>query len=552
MFSDLRKLRFIFYSLWLLVNFLQAGFTSLLYDEAYYWICSFHIDWGHYYYPPFNDLFIQAGYFFLKNEAGVRLFFVLGSTLAIYLIEKLTFKEDLVLFYSMVASLLFFQIAGIIAAPDIPLFLFSVIFYTRFKKYLESDSLFNGLILGLITAILLYIKYHAILVIGFSFLFNLPVLYKRRSAYLWVISAMVFYLPHIYWQISNNFPTLLFHIAERPGAGFMKWRNLSDYLPGQLLLTGPVISIFLWYAVFKIKLHTRFEKTLRFNLFGMYIFFFLISFYHHIEVNWTITGLIPLLLLSHSYIAGKPGIRRWIFRTLPLSLLIILAFRLYLIFPQVLPESRFARELHGYKEWAAEMKEFSSGDPVVFLGRYQIPSIYAFYAKDPSVYSFSPRQKNDYLYFPTEDSLQGKAVIVFSSSNIDNKMDSLQTGRGIWFVKRVERFRSHNRLWFKVMEDSITVAGNQVSVPVEILNPYPGPLNFAKSEEDSVTIGYQLFKEGRVVDIRPGEMDAGVINDASKFTIHFKIEENHAEKMQLLLKSGWFPPNEVSKPFYIK
>ncbi|MEM7381393.1 MAG: 4-amino-4-deoxy-L-arabinose transferase, partial [Bacteroidota bacterium] len=55
-----------------LINLLQAAFTELLFDEAYYWHYSREMAWGYFDHPPMVALLIRIGSIFFDGELGVR------------------------------------------------------------------------------------------------------------------------------------------------------------------------------------------------------------------------------------------------------------------------------------------------------------------------------------------------------------------------------------------------------------------------------------------------------------------------------------------------
>ena len=57
----------------LLRNLLQAHFTELIFDEAYYWYYAKEMAWGYFDHPPMVALLIKIGSFFFNGELGVRL-----------------------------------------------------------------------------------------------------------------------------------------------------------------------------------------------------------------------------------------------------------------------------------------------------------------------------------------------------------------------------------------------------------------------------------------------------------------------------------------------
>ena len=56
----------------LVLNLLQAYFTELIFDEAYYWYYSQNLDWGYFDHPPMVAWLIKASSYFFDGELGVR------------------------------------------------------------------------------------------------------------------------------------------------------------------------------------------------------------------------------------------------------------------------------------------------------------------------------------------------------------------------------------------------------------------------------------------------------------------------------------------------
>src|SRR5690349_8930417 len=178
-----RYQRLIFYSLWLLLALMQSGLTELQDDEAYYWVYSQYPAWGYFDHPPMIALLIKAGYGIFHNELGVRLFCVLLNMLTLFIIEQLLEKKNTALFYAIALSLAVFQLAGFLAVPDTPLLFFTALFYFCYRKFLEKTNWVNTILLGIVMALLMYSKYHGVLIILFTILSNLSLL-KRVHIYL--------------------------------------------------------------------------------------------------------------------------------------------------------------------------------------------------------------------------------------------------------------------------------------------------------------------------------------------------------------------------------
>ena len=73
------KLLGIFILGWVLVNLLQATFTGLYPDEAYYWVYSRHLQWGYFDHPPMVALMVKFGELFHHGYLFTRLGTVLLS-----------------------------------------------------------------------------------------------------------------------------------------------------------------------------------------------------------------------------------------------------------------------------------------------------------------------------------------------------------------------------------------------------------------------------------------------------------------------------------------
>lgn len=541
-------IRILFYASWLIINLIQAGLTNLIYDEAYYWVCSREIDWGHFYAPPFIDLLIQAGYAAFQSELGVRLFFVLMGTAGIFLLEKLLIRDDLLLYYAVLSSLVFMQVIGILAAPDIPLFFFTISFYLLFRKLIEKESLPVIILLAINTALLLYTKYHGLMIILFTFFANLRFLLRKWRTYLWILLAVLLFIPHIIWQFRHGFPTIVFHLFERPGGGPFELRNLLDYIPGQILFAGPFISIIMIIALFRFKPENRFERTLFFNLLAMYGFFFLISFYHHIEMNWTVIGIPPLIILSHKVMSDNIKFQKWVYPIVIPSVVVALVFRMILIFPEQIPVTRIRNELSGHAEWAASIKKSAGDLPVVFISRYQPASIYSFYSGGDKTYTLNPGQKSDFDLFGYEEQLQGKSVYMVAGWKLNASSDTIDTGKGVLFGTKVENFRSYKRIKLEVrQEESASPDRNEKKFLVKWINPYPYDITFVENPSIHSSLGFRLYKDNELIKQNEAIMPAEEIPFNRTIEISIRIENPVDYELQFFLKTGYDLPHPVSR-----
>ncbi|MBL0234007.1 MAG: glycosyltransferase family 39 protein [Chitinophagaceae bacterium] len=420
--------RSIFLLSWLTLTLMQAGLTELQDDEAYYWVFSKFPDWGYFDHPPMTAILIKAGYFLSGSVLGVRLLFVLLNLLTLLIAEKLTEQKNPFLFYGIVLSIAVLHLAGFYAVPDTALIFFTAVFFWRYRSFMISASFLNTICLGLSIALLFYTKYHALLIVLFTLLSNMR-LFFRAKAWLAVLVAFILFTPHILWEYSHDWVSIRYHLFES-NVNAYKISFTSDYLLGQLLLAGPIAGIILIPAAFLLNPSTYTEKAMKYTLIGLYIFFFCSSFRGKVEPNWTSAGLVPLIILAHRSLQQRPVLLKWLWRIVPLSILLILFGRIIMI-EDLLPVRAIQQRFHTWKKWPEEMKTRTKGLPVIFSNSYQRASKYWFYSGQ-TTYSQNhcSEHKNNYNYWPIEEALLGQPVYFMDLYGMDRFKDSLQTPLG--------------------------------------------------------------------------------------------------------------------------
>jgi hypothetical protein len=456
--------RIAFYTSWIILGLIQSRFTDLLDDEAYYWVYSKFLDWGYFDHPPMTAVLIKMGYSIFQNELGVRLFFLLLNVLSLLIIEELIDKKNLFLFYAITLSLAVLQISGFVAVPDTPLILFTALFFFCYKKFLQQSSLLNSFLLGLVTAALLYSKYHAVLIVLFVLLSNLK-LFIRYQTYLAGLVALVFFSPHLWWQYQHDWISFRYHLFES-NVNAYKFSFTLEYIGGQILLAGPIAGSILLPAAFLYRTKNVFEKALKFTLAGIYIFFLLSSFRGKVEANWTSPAIVPLIILSYNFLVEKNtpiaiGGRKWLFRLLPITLVLVLIARIIMIV-DVLPSKELKKRYHGWRGWPKLMTEKTKGLPVVFENSYQRASKYWFYSGQIT-YSLNwyRERRNNYDFWPIEDSLLGKPVFILDVHNLDSFPNKMETSIGTLGYKYDSAWSSFAKV--KFIPDKKTIRAKENS-----------------------------------------------------------------------------------------
>jgi hypothetical protein len=408
--------RQLFYVNWLILNLFQAATTGLLDDEAYYWVYSRFPDWGYFDHPPMVALLIKAGYTIFANPLGVRLFIVLMCTATLWMIDLLIGKRNDKLFFSIALSMFLLQIGGILAVPDLPLIFFVALFFVVYKQFIKRQNFLFGLLLGIVSAMMCYSKYHGLLVIFFTLLSN-PRLFLKWTTWLAAVTAGLLLLPHLMWQINHGNPSLNYHLFERNALQYQAEFTI-EYIYGQILLAGPLIGWMLWWGVFKYKPEDEIEKALKWNVIGITLLFLAASFKGRTEANWTVPVFVGLIVLGHRYINTNKKLEKWVYRLMFPAVILILVLRIYMM-SDLKPMSWLQKdEFHKTREWAKAIHDSAKGLPVVFVNSYQRASQYWFYTGDTS-FSLNTLQyrRNNYNFWPLEERLQGKKVVIIESDS---------------------------------------------------------------------------------------------------------------------------------------
>jgi Dolichyl-phosphate-mannose-protein mannosyltransferase len=417
--------RLLFYTAWLLLGLIQAAFTELQDDEAYYWIYARFLDWGYFDHPPMTALLIRCGTVFFTNELTVRLFPVILNTLTLFITEKLTDRKNPKLFYAICLSMGVLQLTGFMAVPDIPLLFFTAALFYAYRQYLQRPGWMQALLLGLITACLLYSKYHGVLIVLFVLASN-PQLFREAKVYAAGLLAFVLFLPHLWWQYQHHWLSFRYHLYES-NVNPYKLSHTLDYIGGQLLLAGPLAGIIFLTATFAQKPANTLERALRYTGVGIFLFFLLSTFRGQVEPNWTSPAMVPLIVLSYRWVQQRAAWRKWLLRLTVPTVAIVLIARVAMMV-DFLPLPFAVERFHSWEKWPQELKERTHNLPVVVSNNYQRASKYWFYTGQQT-YSLNryDDRRNNFNFWPVEDSMLGRAIYFFDIYNTDSFPAVIQT-----------------------------------------------------------------------------------------------------------------------------
>lgn len=478
-----QKKAIVFSLFWFFLSLIQSYFTEIIDDEAYYWVYSRFLDWGYFDHPPMIALLVRAGSAIFPGELGVRLLPSLLGAGTIYVIFAMLKDEvrdvGLVMLILFSVPLIHTHVGGFIAIPDLPLVFFASLFFFFYRKYLARDSPGIIVLLSLSIVLMLYSKYHAFLVIGFTVLSNLRLL-RKRSFWLVALLSTGLYLPHILWQIRHDYVSFGYHLIDRNTP--YEFRYFLEYLGNQWIILGPFCGLILLYLGFTRRAKDLFESALKFNLIGVFLLFLFSSLKGHVEPHWTAVAFVPLILLSVPELEKRLRLKKWVsvlaYLTIPFILLLRLAVMIDL---GILPDKVSQRFLNK-EPFYQKVREEAGGRPVVFTNSFQKPSLYWFFTGEPAFTHNNYRyRKNQYDLWNMEADLQGKKVL-FLPDRFMPGCDTLQTEREDVRIHRTEYFCFFNRVEIEPPEIHWEFeAGAQIDVDLELGNPTGEPVSFSDS-----------------------------------------------------------------------
>jgi hypothetical protein len=512
------RLFFILLAVLFALNLLQASFTELIYDEAYYWYYAQDMAWGYFDHPSMVAFLIKLSSLLFDGELGVRFMSCVlsaGTYVLLWLLTDNPKKKDYVIhFFLLVFSFTLMNAYGFLTLPDTSLLFFTALFLWLYKRFLKVEDTVATIGLGLVMAALMYSKYHAVLVILFVFASNYSLIFNKK-AWLAVILALICYTPHLVWLYQNDFVSITFHLYERPNQAY----SFDEFTLGYFLNIVAIIGLlFYWIygALFKFKVTDKFSKALVYLIYGVLIFFFISSFNRRVQAQWAIVITIPLAIIAFNRLLENAKSRKWMYRIGMVSLVLLMYARAWMIYQPLFP---MLFETHGNKEWVNDLKTKSDGVPVIFENSYRRSSMYEFYSDVPaiSLNNFMYR-KNQYSIDGSEERVRGKKVLYISKYRKSGDISYMHLDSTVFHGIFMDDFQSYRRLKCIVEKPE---TGIQYSL--KVYNPYPFdvPLDQLK-----YTISYsnehKQVKQMRSLKVNPLSRQESLLK--SKDTISYTFE----------------------------
>ena len=486
--------------IWFLVNLIQAAFTEVLSDEAYYSLYGKNLAWGYFDHPPMVALLTKVSSLFFKGNLGIRFMTVVLEILTLLFTWRIIEdshpdKDRIYSFFIISGSICMFAAYGFYTTPDVPLLFFTAFFLYSYKRFLVDQNWKSVLFLSLSMAGLVYSKYQAFLVIGLVILSNIRLLGSYKF-WLAGLSAVILFTPHLWWQIENDYPSFKYQLVERSEG--LKWHHLIEYLPNQLAVYNPLVLGAVFYIMIKQKPKDLFTRALYFLIAGFIGFFGVTALRGHVEPHWTFPSSIAMIVVLYNYSTKEQKMFRF-FRKglLPIVLILILA-RILLVMD--LPAGQ-SFGFSGKKAKFRFIETVAKDLPVIFPGSYQDPSLYSFFTgKEGLAVNNLYTRETEFDLWQFEKRYNNKPVFICGFAG---KRTQLFDSLGLKFYGyATDSLQTVNRIRIKVAQRSAVLhAGDSLYFSVIFTNPYPYDINF-NHRNFPVTI-CMAFLKGEEVNLFP-------------------------------------------------
>ncbi len=342
-------------------------------------------------------------------------------------------------------------LTGTLMTPDTPLLFFVTAGLVTAVKLFETNAAESGkrfglwVVFGVISGQAMLSKYTGVLLPGavvFAILTTRDIRREmfRPGIYVAGFIALGIFSPVILWNARHDWVSFRFQFAH--GFGQDDVPGIMGFLTffGSLIATyTPVLAAIAGIAAFGLwRGYQRQPVTLRLILSAAtlpILLFAYSSFRKKVEGNWPAIAFVPTVVLAASWIAQQmPGREKLLGTAIRVSL--VMAVFVHVPELALLARLRIpvANEVIGWRQFAAEVDEFSKGDPV-FASNYQNASELSFYMKgQPEVWSMNfNRRSNAFDYFDGKPDLSqlDSAVFVGGDPRLINQYFTVESTKVI-------------------------------------------------------------------------------------------------------------------------
>ena len=491
------RLVLLWLGVWWIANLVQAGFTELANDEAYYHMFAERLAWGYFDHPPVTALLVWAGERLFGGELGVRFFFTVLQPLYLWILWRLirpadAGRRDAALFVVVSAATLMLQLYGFIAVPDGPLMFTTALFLLTFKWFSENRRR-AWVWMGIAMALMAYSKYHGALVVLFALAAN-PRQLLRPALYSSGAVALLLLVPHLVWQYEHDWASFAYHLSGRNSV--FRPGYVVEFLANVLVVFNPFFVPLYVQAWRKVKPQTPVGRALKLLPVAFIVFFMLSSLRGYVQPQWVIVSCFGLVCVLFAYARRHPRTRRYVMRAGGVTVGLIVLVRLVMIFNPLGIRFEVFNNPESYAAIAAE----ADGRPVVFRYGYAVAAKYAFYTGGEAYCQPNIRYRTHQWQFRDDDSqFIGREVLVecpdgtVSDSTRQVRTLTMANGRSFtWFVDPAFHPVRLVDIAFTGLPGRVA-AGETLRLELRIRNPYPYAIRVGADDTQLV----MLWKHGR-------------------------------------------------------
>ena len=491
------RLVLLWLGVWWIANLVQAGFTELANDEAYYHMFAERLAWGYFDHPPVTALLVWAGERLFGGELGVRFFFTVLQPLYLWILWRLirpadAGRRDAALFVVVSAATLMLQLYGFIAVPDGPLMFTTALFLLTFKWFSENRRR-AWLWMGIAMALMAYSKYHGALVVLFALAAN-PRQLLRPALYSSGAVALLLLVPHLVWQYEHDWASFAYHLSGRNSV--FRPGYVVEFLANVLVVFNPFFVPLYVQAWRKVKPQTPVGRALKLLPVAFIVFFMLSSLRGYVQPQWVIVSCFGLVCVLFAYARRHPRTRRYVMRAGGVTVGLVVLVRLVMIFNPLGIRFEVFNNPESYAAIAAE----ADGRPVVFRYGYAVAAKYAFYTGGEAYCQPNIRYRTHQWQFRDDDSqFIGREVLVecpdgtVSDSTRQVRTLTMANGRSFtWFVDPAFHPVRLVDIAFTGLPGRVA-AGETLRLELRIRNPYPYAIRVGADDTQLV----MLWKHGR-------------------------------------------------------
>ena len=491
------RLVLLWLGVWWIANLVQAGFTELANDEAYYHMFAERLAWGYFDHPPVTALLVWAGERLFGGELGVRFFFTVLQPLYLWILWRLirpadAGRRDAALFVVVSAATLMLQLYGFIAVPVGPLMVTTALFLLTFKWFSENRRR-AWLWMGIAMELMAYSKYHGALVVLFALAAN-PRQLLRPALYSSGAVALLLLVPHLVWQYEHDWASFAYHLSGRNSV--FRPGYVVEFLANVLVVFNPFFVPLYVQAWRKVKPQTPVGRALKLLPVAFIVFFMLSSLRGYVQPQWVIVSCFGLVCVLFAYARRHPRTRRYVMRAGGVTVGLIVLVRLVMIFNPLGIRFEVFNNPESYAAIAAE----ADGRPVVFRYGYAVAAKYAFYTGGEAYCQPNIRYRTHQWQFRDDDSqFIGREVLVecpdgtVSDSTRQVRTLTMANGRSFtWFVDPAFHPVRLVDIAFTGLPGRVA-AGETLRLELRIRNPYPYAIRVGAGDTQLV----MLWKHGR-------------------------------------------------------